>query len=73
MSSIWTASAAEVAAVTPLEGEYIAIVQFTRNKAEDAEYAATPDGLAIQLAKELQEGFDLAAIAGRFQVIRVEA
>ena len=72
MTKTWDAGPVELAYIRPLPGEYTVLVRFTRNIAEDSVYGSTPKELAIQLAKELQEGFDEAAIAGRFQAIRVE-
>ncbi len=52
-----------------MDDEYQILVLFKRNRKDDEEdYGKTDHDLMAGLAKELQDGYDLASISGDFQV-----
>jgi hypothetical protein len=78
MKILWIENTdAAKAFLVPGPGQYLCNVAVMRDLSDDLEFIRGKTGpdvgkaLAVQLAKELQEGWDDAAIAGHFQVMTV--
>lgn len=78
LKTLWMTAAKNLRAFTqPSADEYVCVVIVRRSLSDDAEFtgnkrgAAKGKALAIQLAKELQAGWDSAAIAGHFEVAQI--
>lgn len=66
----WFVQLAALASPPAASDEYTALVRLTRSLSADSDVvpSADPNKLAEQIAFELQDGYDLAAIAGHFQI-----